>query len=52
MVKAVKEVHYLYIFATGTSMYANFIGKQMFEQLARIQIEVHISCEFVYYKSS
>ena len=29
-------------------MHAGFVGKQMFEQLAGIPTEVHISSEFVY----
>ena len=36
------------IVAAGTSMHAGFVGKQMFEQLAGIPTEVHISSEFVY----
>ena len=48
IVKAVKEADRLYIIAAGTSMHAGFVGKQMFEQLAGIPTEVHISSEFVY----
>ena len=48
IVKAVSEADRLYIVAAGTSMHAGFVGKQMFEQLAGIPTEVHISSEFVY----
>ena len=48
IVKAVKGADRLYIIAAGTSMHAGFVGKQLFEQLAGIPTEVHISSEFVY----
>ena len=48
IVDAVQSADRLYIIAAGTSMHAGFVGKQLFEQLAGIPTEVHISSEFVY----
>ncbi|MCL1949117.1 MAG: glutamine--fructose-6-phosphate transaminase (isomerizing) [Turicibacter sp.] len=45
---AVKESDRIYIIAAGTSMHAGYVGKQLFEQMAGIPTEVHISSEFVY----
>ena len=45
---AVKQADRIYIIGSGTSMHAGFIGKQLFESLAKIPAEVHISAEFVY----
>lgn len=38
----------LYIIAAGTSYHAGLIGKQYFEKMAGIPVEVHISSEFGY----
>ncbi|MGM9949312.1 MAG: glutamine--fructose-6-phosphate transaminase (isomerizing) [Lysinibacillus sp.] len=38
----------LYIIAAGTSYHAGLIGKQYFEKIAGIPVEVHISSEFGY----
>jgi len=48
IVQAVEDCDRIYIIAAGTSMHAGFVGKQLFEQLANIPTEVHISSEFVY----
>ena len=48
IVKAVAKAKRIYIIAAGTSMHAGWIGKQLFEELAGIPTEVHISSEFVY----
>lgn len=38
----------LYIIAAGTSYHAGLVGKQYFEKMAGIPVEVHISSEFGY----
>lgn len=48
IVQAVQGCDRIYIIAAGTSMHAGYVGKQLFEQLAGIPTEVHISSEFVY----
>ncbi|MFC7686105.1 glutamine--fructose-6-phosphate transaminase (isomerizing) [Ureibacillus sp. GCM10028918] len=45
---AIKEADRLYIIAAGTSYHAGLIGKQYFEKIAGIPVEVHISSEFGY----
>lgn len=45
---ALKEADRLYIIAAGTSYHAGLIGKQYFEKMAGIPVEVHISSEFGY----
>ncbi|KGR89794.1 glucosamine--fructose-6-phosphate aminotransferase [Ureibacillus massiliensis 4400831 = CIP 108448 = CCUG 49529] len=45
---ALKEADRLYIIAAGTSYHAGLIGKQFFEKIAGIPVEVHISSEFGY----
>ena len=45
---ALKEADRLYIIAAGTSYHAGLIGKQYFEKIAGIPVEVHISSEFGY----
>ncbi|MBQ0137979.1 MAG: glutamine--fructose-6-phosphate transaminase (isomerizing) [Kurthia sp.] len=45
---AIKEADRLYIIAAGTSYHAGLIGKQYFEKIAKIPVEVHISSEFGY----
>ena len=42
------EADRLYIIAAGTSYHAGLIGKQYFEKIAGIPVEVHISSEFGY----
>jgi len=48
IINAVKNADRLYIIAAGTSFHAGLIGKQLFEKIAKIPVEVHISSEFVY----
>ena len=45
---AISEADRLYIIAAGTSYHAGLIGKQYFEKIAGIPVEVHISSEFGY----
>ncbi|MER1986218.1 MAG: glutamine--fructose-6-phosphate transaminase (isomerizing) [Solibacillus sp.] len=45
---ALAEADRLYIIAAGTSYHAGLIGKQYFEKIAGIPVEVHISSEFGY----
>ncbi|MER2108309.1 MAG: glutamine--fructose-6-phosphate transaminase (isomerizing) [Solibacillus sp.] len=45
---ALTEADRLYIIAAGTSYHAGLIGKQYFEKIAGIPVEVHISSEFGY----
>ncbi|QEY21600.1 MULTISPECIES: glutamine--fructose-6-phosphate transaminase (isomerizing) [unclassified Psychrobacillus] len=45
---ALKEADRLYIIAAGTSYHAGLIGKEYFEKIAGIPVEVHISSEFGY----
>ncbi|MGM8212714.1 glutamine--fructose-6-phosphate transaminase (isomerizing) [Virgibacillus sp. W0430] len=46
--KALNEADRIYIIAAGTSYHAGLIGKQYFEKIAGIPVEVHISSEFGY----
>lgn len=48
ILKAIAEADRLYIIAAGTSYHAGLIGKQYFEKVAGIPVEVHISSEFGY----
>jgi glutamine---fructose-6-phosphate transaminase (isomerizing) len=48
ILEALKEADRLYIIAAGTSYHAGLIGKQYFEKIAGIPVEVHISSEFGY----
>ena len=48
ILKALAEADRLYIIAAGTSYHAGLIGKQYFEKIAGIPVEVHISSEFGY----
>ncbi|RKQ13994.1 glutamine--fructose-6-phosphate transaminase (isomerizing) [Ureibacillus endophyticus] len=48
ILEAIKEADRIYIIAAGTSYHAGLVGKQYFEKLARIPVEVHISSEFGY----
>ncbi|MFC4410311.1 glutamine--fructose-6-phosphate transaminase (isomerizing) [Chungangia koreensis] len=45
---ALKEADRLYIIAAGTSYHAGLVGKEYFEKIAGIPVEVHISSEFGY----
>lgn len=46
--EALHEANRLYIVAAGTSYHAGLVGKQYFEKIAGIPVEVHISSEFGY----
>ena len=48
ILKALQDADRLYIIAAGTSYHAGLIGKQYFEKIAGIPVEVHISSEFGY----
>lgn len=48
IIQAINDADRLYIIAAGTSYHAGLIGKQYFEKLAGIPVEVHISSEFGY----
>ena len=50
ILNAIKEADKVYILAAGTSMHAGLIGKQLFEKLCSIPVEVHIASEFAYQK--
>ncbi|MEO4055070.1 glutamine--fructose-6-phosphate transaminase (isomerizing) [Solibacillus sp. CAU 1738] len=45
---ALNKADRLYIIAAGTSYHAGLVGKEYFEKIARIPVEVHISSEFGY----
>ena len=46
--KAIKDSDHLYIIAAGTSMNAGYVGKELFEKMAKIPTEVYIASEFAY----
>ncbi|MGK4118053.1 glutamine--fructose-6-phosphate transaminase (isomerizing) [Lysinibacillus capsici] len=48
ILEALRVADRLYIIAAGTSYHAGLIGKQYFEKMAGIPVEVHISSEFGY----
>ncbi|MEG0440490.1 MAG: glutamine--fructose-6-phosphate transaminase (isomerizing), partial [Solibacillus sp.] len=48
ILQALAEADRLYIIAAGTSYHAGLIGKQYFEKIAGIPVEVHIASEFGY----
>lgn len=48
ILNAIAQADRLYIIAAGTSYHAGLIGKQYFEKIAKIPVEVHISSEFGY----
>lgn len=48
ILEALHDADRLYIIAAGTSYHAGLIGKQYFEKIAGIPVEVHISSEFGY----
>ena len=48
ILNAVTNADRIYIIAAGTSYHAGLVGKEYFEKLAGIPVEVHISSEFGY----
>lgn len=48
IIEAIHNADRLYIIAAGTSYHAGLVGKQYFEKIAGIPVEVHISSEFGY----
>jgi len=48
IIDAINEADRLYIIACGTSYHAGLVGKQMFEKMAKIPVEVHVASEFGY----
>lgn len=48
LIKALQDADRLYIVGAGTSYHAGLIGKRLFERLAHIPTEVHVSSEFAY----
>lgn len=48
ILNAVTNTDRIYIIAAGTSYHAGLVGKEYFEKLAGIPVEVHISSEFGY----
>lgn len=48
IITALNEADRLYIIAAGTSYHAGLVGKEYFEKIAGIPVEVHISSEFGY----
>ncbi|OCS85191.1 glutamine--fructose-6-phosphate transaminase (isomerizing) [Caryophanon tenue] len=48
ILEALQQADRLYIIAAGTSYHAGLVGKQYFEKIAQIPVEVHISSEFGY----
>lgn len=49
LLQAIKQSDRLYIVAAGTSYHAGLIGKQLFETLADIPVEVALASEFGYH---
>ena len=48
ILEAINASERLYIVACGTSAHAGWVGKQLFERLVNIPVEVHLSSEFSY----
>ncbi len=48
IIEAINEADRLYIVACGTSYHAGLVGKQMFEKMAKVPVEVHVASEFSY----
>ncbi|KMY46050.1 glucosamine--fructose-6-phosphate aminotransferase [Bacillus sp. FJAT-27916] len=48
IINAINEADRLYIIACGTSYHAGLVGKQMFEKMAKVPVEVHVASEFSY----
>ncbi|MCP6657657.1 SIS domain-containing protein, partial [Klebsiella pneumoniae] len=48
LLTALKAADRLYIVAAGTSYHAGLVGAKLFESLANVPTEVHVSSEFAY----
>lgn len=48
ILEAITRADRIYIIAAGTSYHAGLVGKEYFEKMAGIPVEVHISSEFGY----
>ena len=48
LLTAIKSADRLYIVAAGTSYHAGLVGAKLFESLAGVPTEVHVSSEFAY----
>lgn len=48
LLKAIESSDRIYIVAAGTSYHAGLVGSELFEKLAKIPTEVHVSSEFGY----
>ena len=48
LLDAIKSADRLYIVAAGTSYHAGLVGAKLFESLAGVPTEVHVSSEFAY----
>ncbi|CAJ1226170.1 glutamine--fructose-6-phosphate transaminase (isomerizing) [Lactiplantibacillus xiangfangensis] len=48
LLDAIKAADRLYIVAAGTSYHAGLVGAKLFESLANVPTEVHVSSEFAY----
>ena len=48
LLKAIEASDRIYIVAAGTSYHAGLVGRELFEKLAKIPTEVHVSSEFGY----
>ncbi|WP_019412429.1 glutamine--fructose-6-phosphate transaminase (isomerizing) [Paenisporosarcina sp. TG20] len=48
ILSAINKADRLYIIAAGTSYHAGLVGKEYFEKIAGIPVEVHIASEFGY----
>lgn len=46
--EALREADRLYLIGCGTSCHAGLVGKQLFERLAGMPVEVHVASEFLY----
>lgn len=49
LLQAMRASDRLYIVACGTSYHAGLIGKEVFESLTKLPVEVHIASEFSYH---
>lgn len=48
ILKEINNADRLYIIACGTSYHAGLVGKEYFEKISKVPVEVHIASEFVY----
>lgn len=48
LLTAMQQAQRLYIVAAGTSYHAGLVGKELFEKLAQVPVEVHVASEFAY----